>query len=52
MKKGREIHVPDWPRVSMAVADCPLQAWMDDPKWSSRPFVESRFRKWRIIVVD
>jgi hypothetical protein len=35
MRKGRDIQTPDWPRVSVAVAACPLQAWMDDPKRSS-----------------
>jgi hypothetical protein len=35
MKKGRDIQIPESPRVSMAVAACPLQARMDDPKWSS-----------------
>jgi hypothetical protein len=29
------MQIPDWPRVSVAVAACPLQAWMDDPKRSS-----------------
>jgi hypothetical protein len=29
-------HSNSWlPRISMAVAACPLQAWMDDPKRSS-----------------
>jgi hypothetical protein len=35
MKKERDIQILDWPRVSMAMAACPLQVWMDDPKQSS-----------------